>query len=63
MAVTRRIKERFPQMCLVGTAYTYLQDFLPNVAQAAVGDGWVDVVGLGRMILSYPWLPGEILSG
>jgi hypothetical protein len=62
MHVTRMLKERFPEMALVGTAYTYLQDFLPNVAQAAVGDGWVDVVGLGRMILSYPWLPDDVLS-
>src|SRR4029077_12550949 len=36
------------------SGYTYLQDFLPNVAQAALRDGWVDVVGLGRMVLTYP---------
>jgi hypothetical protein len=40
----------------VGTGYSYLQDFLPNVAQAAVRDGWADLVGLGRMVLSYPEL-------
>jgi NADPH2 dehydrogenase len=27
---------------------------LPLVAQAAIRDGWTDLVGLGRMILSYP---------
>lgn len=62
MNVMREIKERFPEMILVGSAYTYLQDFLPNVAQAAVGDGWADLVGLGRMILSYPWMPDDVLS-
>jgi dihydrodipicolinate synthase/N-acetylneuraminate lyase len=43
-------------MIFVGSAYTYLQQFLPHVAQAAVRDGWVDSVGLGRMVLSYPEL-------
>ncbi len=42
------------QLLLVGSAYSYLQEFLPHVAQAAVQAGWVDVVGIGRMVLSYP---------
>ena len=41
-------------LALVGTGYSYLQEFLPQVAQAAVREGWTDLVGLGRMILSYP---------
>lgn len=54
MAVTRELKRRFPNLLVVGSAYTYLQEFLPHVAQAAVREGWVDFVGVGRMILSYP---------
>jgi len=54
MEVARQLKRRFPNLILVGTAYSYLQDFLPNVAQAALRDGWVDAVGLGRMVLTYP---------
>ncbi len=54
MKVTRQLKRRFPNLLLVGSGYTYLQDFLPHVAQAAVREGWVDFVGLGRMALSYP---------
>jgi hypothetical protein len=40
-----------------------LQDFLPHVAQAVVRAGWIDAVGLGRMVLSYPELPADTLSG
>jgi len=54
MVATRELKRRFPNLLITGSAYTYLQDFLPHVAQAAVRDGWVDFVGLGRMVLSYP---------
>src|SRR5580658_4216659 len=52
--VTRQIKAfAGPGMIIVGTGYSYLQEFLPQVAQAVVRQGWADVIGLGRMILSY----------
>src|SRR6266849_6444745 len=54
MQVTRTLKQQFPHLIFVGTAYSYLQDFLPHVAQAALREGWVDSVGLGRMVLTYP---------
>jgi NADPH2 dehydrogenase len=52
--VVRQLKRQFPNLIIVGTAYSYLQDFLPYVAQAALREGWVDAVGLGRMSLTYP---------
>ncbi|HEY2976116.1 MAG TPA: hypothetical protein VGJ48_26615 [Pyrinomonadaceae bacterium] len=63
MQVTRTLKQLFPNMIMVGSAYTYLQDFLPHVAQGAVREGWVDCVGLGRMVLTYPGLPLDVISG
>jgi 2,4-dienoyl-CoA reductase-like NADH-dependent reductase (Old Yellow Enzyme family) len=63
MHVTRSLKLQFPELIIVGSAYSYLQDFLPHVAQAAVREGWTDCVGLGRMVLSYPTLPLDVLSG
>ena len=63
MEATRELKRQFGDLIFVGTAYTYLQEFLPFVAQAAVRDNWVDVIGLGRMVLSYPELPLDVLSG
>jgi NADPH2 dehydrogenase len=62
IAATREVKKRFPEFVIVGTAYTYLQEFLPHVAQRLVRDGWVDSVGLGRMVLSYPELPHDVLT-
>jgi len=58
----RLCKEAVPGLPLVGTGYSYLQDYLPHVAQAAVRNGWIDSVGLGRMVLSYPELPAETLA-
>jgi NADPH2 dehydrogenase len=59
----RRCKQALPDVPLVGTGYSYLQDYLPNVAQAAVRAGWTDFVGLGRMVLAYPELPADTLAG
>ncbi len=63
MHVVRQLKGEFEDLCLVGTGYTYLQEFLPHVAQAAVRDGWADCVGIGRMVLSYPEMPVHALRG
>ena len=63
MEMTRVLKQSFPELIFVGSGYTYLQEFLPFVAQAAVREGWVDVVGLGRMVLSYPELPLDVTTG
>jgi 2,4-dienoyl-CoA reductase-like NADH-dependent reductase (Old Yellow Enzyme family) len=60
---TARLKAEFPNLVFVGSAYSYLQEWLPNVAQYNVRNGLVDAVGLGRVALSYPDLPADVLSG
>jgi 2,4-dienoyl-CoA reductase-like NADH-dependent reductase (Old Yellow Enzyme family) len=59
---TAALKKRFPEMVIVGTAYSYLQDYLPHVAQWVVRTEMTDAVGLGRMVLSYPTLPRDTLE-
>jgi 2,4-dienoyl-CoA reductase-like NADH-dependent reductase (Old Yellow Enzyme family) len=63
MEATRALKRKFPNLLITGSAYTYLQDFLPHVAQAAVREGWVDFVGLGRMVLTYPEMLWDATEG
>jgi NADPH2 dehydrogenase len=63
MVAVRELKSEFPNLIVMGTGYSYLQDFLPHVAQAAVREGWVDLVGLGRMTLSYPGLLLDAMEG
>lgn len=55
-------KKQFSDFVFVGTGYTYLQDYLPHVAQATVREGLIDIVGLGRMVLSYHDLPHDVLT-
>jgi 2,4-dienoyl-CoA reductase-like NADH-dependent reductase (Old Yellow Enzyme family) len=63
MEIVRCLKQQFPNLIFVGSAYSYLQDFLPHVAQAAVRQNWVDFVGIGRMVLSYPEVLWDALEG
>lgn len=60
---TRILKQQFPELIFVGTAYSYLQEFIPHVAQAAVRDHWVDSVGLGRILLTYPEFLWDVSEG
>jgi 2,4-dienoyl-CoA reductase-like NADH-dependent reductase (Old Yellow Enzyme family) len=60
---TALLKQSFPRMVFVGSAYSYLQEWLPHVGQHAVGHGLADFVGLGRIALSYPGLPADVLAG
>jgi len=61
--VCAELKQYFPDMLIVGSAYTYLQEWLPNVAQFNVYNHRVDFIGLGRMVLSYPEFANDVLSG
>jgi 2,4-dienoyl-CoA reductase-like NADH-dependent reductase (Old Yellow Enzyme family) len=59
--VSRQCKQAVPDLPMVGTGYSYLQDYLPHVAQGVVREGWIDFVGLGRMVLAYPEMPADCL--
>ncbi|MAU72577.1 MAG: NADH:flavin oxidoreductase [Pseudozobellia sp.] len=61
--ITAQIKKRFPNLKIVGSGYSYLQEWLPHVAEAVIDENMADFIGLGRMVLSYPQMPDDILQG
>jgi 2,4-dienoyl-CoA reductase-like NADH-dependent reductase (Old Yellow Enzyme family) len=63
IAITGEIKARCPHLAMVGSGFSYLQEWLPKVAQYYLRTGQVDFVGLGRLILSYHDLPSDVLRG
>ncbi len=60
---TAALKARHPGLAIVGSAYSYLQEWLPNVAQGVVRAGMADSIGIGRLVLSYPDFPADVLAG
>ena len=63
LAATAEVTQRHPDLTVVGTGYSYLQEWLPNVAQGVLAGGGAHLIGLGRMVLSYPDLPADVLAG
>ena len=61
--VTRDLTVAHPELLVIGSGLTYLQEYLASVGQQMVEDGWMHMVGLGRMTLSLPELPAQVLSG
>ncbi len=61
--VTADLKAQYPQMCIVGSGYSYLQEWLLHVGQFHVRNRQVDFVGLGRLVLAYHDLPFDVLQG
>jgi len=63
ISVTAELKQKRPELVYVGSGYSYLQHWLPHVAQHAVRTGMVDFVGIGRMALCYPDIVADVLEG
>jgi 2,4-dienoyl-CoA reductase-like NADH-dependent reductase (Old Yellow Enzyme family) len=63
LEAARQIKAAVPDAIVVSSGWSYLQEFLPLVAQACLRARWFDAVGLGRMALAYPTLPADVLAG
>jgi 2,4-dienoyl-CoA reductase-like NADH-dependent reductase (Old Yellow Enzyme family) len=52
--IARRIQEEIPDVPVVGSAYSWLQDFAMHAAAGNVAAGHVAIVGIGRATLSHP---------
>lgn len=54
LRVARAMQQAVPDVPVVGSGYSWLQDFLPQVAAAQVASGAMNLVGVGRLSLSHP---------
>ncbi len=57
------VKKACPGVKFVSSGLTYLQDYLPNVGEYLLENDLTDFVGIGRMVLSYPWMCADSLAG
>ena len=61
-SLTKEIKQAVPEVAIVASAPTYMQDESPYLAAGAVADGYADMVGFGRMAFAYPEFARDILN-
>jgi NADPH2 dehydrogenase len=63
VGAVRELRARAPkELLIIGSGYSYLQEYLPHVAQSVIRSGWTDLVGIGRMVLAYPRLFADALE-
>lgn len=60
--LTGRLQKALPDLPLVGTGYSWLRQFFPNVGAAALRDGQVSLVGVGRMAFAYPDFARDLME-
>lgn len=63
LEVTAAITRAHPELTVVASGLSYLQEWMPAVAAGIVADGGAHLVGFGRGVLSYPELPAQVLAG
>ncbi|HSV26547.1 MAG TPA: hypothetical protein VLH60_01530, partial [Sedimentisphaerales bacterium] len=55
------MQKEFPSIAMVGTGYSWLRQFMPNVGAASIAAGKITFVGGGRMGFAYPDFPAEVI--
>jgi NADPH2 dehydrogenase len=63
LAATAELAHEHPGLTVIGSGYSYLQDWLAHAGEAVVARGDAAMIGLGRMVLSYPGLAADVLAG
>jgi 2,4-dienoyl-CoA reductase-like NADH-dependent reductase (Old Yellow Enzyme family) len=62
LRLARAIQEAVPDIPVVGSGYSWLQEFALNAAAANVADGSVTMVGIGRGALAQPDFPRRLIE-
>ncbi len=63
VAVERHIKEKFPELCVVGSGLSYYRADLFERSEDMLKDGVCDLVGYGRLWLAYPEFYRDQMNG
>jgi 2,4-dienoyl-CoA reductase-like NADH-dependent reductase (Old Yellow Enzyme family) len=59
---TSLFQKRFPELFFVGSAYSYLRQYAPNVGAAILKNGDSSFIGFGRSSFAYPTLPLDLMK-
>ncbi len=62
LALARALRAAVPGLPVVGSGFSWMRQFVPEVAAGALGDGAIDFAGLGRAALADPNVPAEVIA-
>lgn len=58
---TAIFQKRFPEVRFIGSAYSWLRQYAPNVGAAVLADDGASFIGFGRGSFAYPSMPADII--
>jgi len=58
---TSLFSEKFPEIAIVGSAYSFLRHYSPNVGAAVIKNGDASFIGFGRNSFAYPSMPLDLM--
>jgi len=59
---TALFQKGFPETAMVGSAYSFLRHFAPNVGAAVIKNGQASFIGFGRNSFAYPSMPLDLMK-
>ncbi len=57
---TALFEKNFPDIQFIGSAYSWLRQYAPNVGAGVIKKGYASFVGLGRSSFAYPSMPVDL---
>jgi 2,4-dienoyl-CoA reductase (NADPH2) len=60
--ITGELQKTFPDLSFVGSAYSWLRYFYPNVGAGVIGQGLASFIGLGRSSFAYPDATKDLMA-
>ena len=61
-SITAQLQKEFPDFPIVGSGYSWLRQYFPNVGAAVLRDKKAAFIGLGRSAFAYPEAPVDLLE-
>ena len=62
ISITADLKKEFPEIPMVGTGYSWLRQFFPNVGASVIRNNEASFIGMGRMAFAYPEAPKDLMD-
>jgi len=62
IGITAQIQKSVPSIPVVGSGYSWLRHFLPNVGVGVIEEGGASLLGIGRGAFAYPDTPRDVIE-
>ena len=59
---TSFFQDRFPEIAMVGSAWSFLRHYAPNVGASVIRNGQASFMGFGRNSFAYPSMPLDLMK-